>query len=241
MYPLIISIILLAIAILIIALLSRRFGALSAERDALKASQDALAERFKGVIDADAERSRILISLQRDRDEAIASGEREKALQRQETEKLQALRSSATAELTDVQSQIAMLRRELQSLDEESTLQSFGFYKPRYQFVDSAHYQAELERIRDAQKEMIKSKTAATCGIAWTVNGSKVEGRKQISQTLNLMLRAFNGECDAAVAKVKFNNVGVMEARIQKASPHLPLSAHEPNQRTQGIFSRYLG
>jgi multidrug efflux pump subunit AcrA (membrane-fusion protein) len=31
------------------------------------------------------------------------------------------------------------------------------------------------------------------------------------------MLRAFNGESDAAVAKVKFNNVTVMEARIRKA------------------------
>jgi hypothetical protein len=34
---------------------------------------------------------------------------------------------------------------------------------------------------------------------------------------LKLMLRAFNGECDAAVAKVKYNNVQVMETRIRKA------------------------
>ncbi|MDC0722640.1 DUF4041 domain-containing protein [Nannocystis bainbridge] len=31
------------------------------------------------------------------------------------------------------------------------------------------------------------------------------------------MLRAFNGECDATIAKVRYNNVGVMEARIRKA------------------------
>jgi hypothetical protein len=53
--------------------------------------------------------------------------------------------------------------------------------------------------------------------IEWTVNGSKTEGRKQIKQTLKLMLRAFNGECDAAVAKVKYNNVQVMAERIRKA------------------------
>lgn len=31
------------------------------------------------------------------------------------------------------------------------------------------------------------------------------------------MLRGFNGECDASIAKVKYNNIGVMEARIRKA------------------------
>jgi hypothetical protein len=64
---------------------------------------------------------------------------------------------------------------------------------------------------------LIKDKRAAVCSIEWTVNGSKSEGKKQINQTLKLMLRAFNGECDAAVSKVKYNNVYVMESRIKKA------------------------
>ena len=37
------------------------------------------------------------------------------------------------------------------------------------------------------------------------------------NDSVKLMLRAFNGECDAAIAKVKYNNVQVMEARIRKA------------------------
>jgi hypothetical protein len=64
---------------------------------------------------------------------------------------------------------------------------------------------------------MLEDKTAAVCAIEWTVNGSKVEGRKQTNQILKLMLRAFNGESDAAIAKVKYNNIHVMEARIDKA------------------------
>src|SRR5687768_6221431 len=31
------------------------------------------------------------------------------------------------------------------------------------------------------------------------------------------MLRAFNGECDAAIAKVKYNNVTNLETRIKKS------------------------
>lgn len=38
-----------------------------------------------------------------------------------------------------------------------------------------------------------------------------------IKQYTKLMLRAFNGECDAAVANVSWNNVVKMEARVQKA------------------------
>ena len=50
---------------------------------------------------------------------------------------------------------------------------------------------------------MLKKRTAAISRTEWTVNGSVVEGRRQIKQTLKLLLRAFNGECDAAIAKVK--------------------------------------
>ena len=39
----------------------------------------------------------------------------------------------------------------------------------------------------------------------WTVSGSKKEGRRMVDSFLKLVLRAFNGECDAAVGKVKYN------------------------------------
>jgi hypothetical protein len=113
---------------------------------------------------------------------------------------------------------IKALRSEFGKLDEQANLQSFGFYKPLYDFANSRVYEERLEKVRGEQKQMIKEKRAAVCDAEWTVNGSRTEGRKQTNQTLKLMLRAFNGECDAAIAKVKYNNVHVMEARIQKAS-----------------------
>lgn len=64
---------------------------------------------------------------------------------------------------------------------------------------------------------MIKDKTAAIGAVEWTVNGSAAEGRKQVNQTLRLLLRAFNGECDAAIAKVRYNNVTTMQARISRS------------------------
>jgi hypothetical protein len=182
-----------------------------------KAAHDALIERFRPVVDADAERARVLVQLSQDRD---AQQRRIADERRSADDELSALRQQIAAANTDsatLQSQIGALQAEFSRLDEEANLQSFGFYKPRYAFAESKQYESELERIRGEQKRMIQEKTAAACVIEWQVNGSKVEGRKQTNQTIRLMLRAFNGECDAAVAKVNYRNAQVMEARIRKA------------------------
>ena len=152
-------------------------------------------ERFRGVVDADAERNRIL--------KEIESGEL-------------SLKAADTLR-KDLETKIQAFQVELKPLEEEADVRSFGFYKPHYQFEHVESYEIELERIRGVQKEMLKAKTAAVCSAEWTVNGSIVEGRKQIKDTLKLILRAFNGESDAAVAKVRYNNVQTMEARIRKS------------------------
>jgi hypothetical protein len=53
--------------------------------------------------------------------------------------------------------------------------------------------------------------------VAWSVGGSEREGARMQKQYCKLLLRAFNGECDAAVAKVSWNNATKMEERIVKA------------------------
>ncbi len=154
----------------------------------------------------EAERARLYGDLERARKE-----------QEQALHAIQAERQRGAAEVQSLQGHVQRLRAEFAALDEEANLQSFGFYKPRYSFASSDRYQAKLDEIRARQKALISAKTAAQSHTQWTVNGSVVEGRKQINQTLKLMLRAFNGECDAAIAKVKYNNVNAMEARILKA------------------------
>jgi hypothetical protein len=173
---------------------------------ALRRASRAFAARFRGVIDADSERRRVLEELARERSDAL-----------REFDQLRTQRDTVATAVQQLESQVTTLRTEFASLDEESNLRAFGFYKPHYTFAESERYQVELERIRDQQKQMLKNKTAATCDTEWTVNGSRTEGRKQINQTLKLMLRAFNGESDAAIARVKYNNIQVMETRVEKA------------------------
>lgn len=94
---------------------------------------------------------------------------------------------------------------------------SYGLYEPHFHFDTSERYKIELNIIREQQKAMIRAKLAATCDKEWEVGGSKTEGKKMIDRQMKLMLRAFNGECDAAVLKVSWNNVQKMRERVAQA------------------------
>ena len=109
------------------------------------------------------------------------------------------------------------LLKEIALSEETLEFHSFGIYKPHYEFSTSDEYKAKLEQIIENQKNLIKAEKAAICTTTWTVDGNKVKGAQQTKQYIKLMLRAFNGECDSNIMKVRWNNVVVMEERIRKA------------------------
>ncbi|RUL56581.1 DUF4041 domain-containing protein [Lysinibacillus antri] len=96
-------------------------------------------------------------------------------------------------------------------------MQDFGFYNPKYDLESSEAYKNRLEDLRRRQKEMVKSKVATTFNHNWTVNGSKSEGKKMVTDAVNLAIRSFNNECDATISKVTVANISSSEKRIIKA------------------------
>ena len=70
--------------------------------------------------------------------------------------------------------------------------------------------------MRETQKDAIKSGQATRCDREWKVVGSVKEGKKMIDRIAKLMLRAFNSDCDAAIAKARYDNVVSLEQRITK-------------------------
>lgn len=120
-------------------------------------------------------------------------------------------------QLSGLEQEIETKKKDLVEMDEETLLQTFGFYKPRYNLTNSEAYKDRLEKIRDRQESMVKGGSAATCSTAWTVNNSQREGEKMIKDYLKLILRSFNNECDASIINVKFNNIESIEKRIRKA------------------------
>jgi hypothetical protein len=120
-------------------------------------------------------------------------------------------------QICDLNKQISDKKEEIVQLDDEILLQSFGFYKPRYEFENSEHYRIKLQQIRDQQKEMVKSQKAVYCTGNWSVNNSEKEGKRMIKDYVKLLLRSFNNECDASIINVKFHNINSIEKRITKA------------------------
>ena len=132
--------------------------------------------------------------------------------------------------------------------DEEIELAELGFYKPNYDFDTSEEYKIEISEMKTQQKEMLSDKTAIYCTTEWTVEGSKAKGRTMTNRGIRLTARAFNNECDSAVAGVKWNNVDRMEQRIEKAfdsinklneSNHLFISDEYLNLKIQELRLAY--
>lgn len=103
-------------------------------------------------------------------------------------------------------------------MDDEILVQEFGLYTPKFDFASSLDYKEELAKIRSKQKELIKQGRAVSGVTNWQVNGSAAKGRKLVSDTQKLLLRAFNGECDELVSKVKYTNFDASLNKIQKSA-----------------------
>jgi DNA repair exonuclease SbcCD ATPase subunit len=68
---------------------------------------------------------------------------------------------------------------------------------------------------------MVRLKTAVSYSDNWTVDGSKAKGRKMTNDNIRQIVRSFNNECDAAITKVKYNNLPAAEKRIDTSFSQL--------------------
>jgi hypothetical protein len=144
-----------------------------------------------------------------------------------------------------LEQRIAELRKELESVEEAIDIQSFGFYRPRYDFGSAEQYVQKLKEVRERQKALLKSEKAAHCQTEWRVGGSVAEGKKMVQRLAKLMLRAFNGECDAAITKARYDNVVVLEQRLSKSfeeinalgsSNHVSITKEYFDQKLQELY-----
>ncbi len=109
------------------------------------------------------------------------------------------------------------LQKEISVYENKLELSEFGVYIPVYDFEKSDDYRTKQNKIIEFQKQKISTEKAATCLIKWSVDGSEAKGTAITKKFIKLMLRAFNGECDTLISKVKWNNVSQMQERINKA------------------------
>ncbi len=120
--------------------------------------------------------------------------------------------------ISQLDTEISNKKRQIVQLDDEILIQEFGLYKPQYDFASALDYKEELTKIRSKQKELIKAKQAVNGNTNWEVNGSKTKGKKMVSDTQKLLLRAFNNECDEIISKVRYTNFDASLDRIYKSA-----------------------
>ncbi|MEL6550491.1 MAG: DUF4041 domain-containing protein [Pseudomonadota bacterium] len=155
--------------------------------------------RFSAVIDVEAEAMK-------------AAGERDKTVD--ELDKLR-------AEYKDKKSTYDRLRLQVAVYDETIAFAELGVYEPHFDFGDSADYKYKIEAVRQMQKAMVKQKTAVVCHTSWTVSDSASKGETMVNRAIRLTLRAFNNECEAAIANVRWNNAKALEKRLKNAKKQI--------------------
>ncbi|TOL44822.1 DUF4041 domain-containing protein, partial [Vibrio parahaemolyticus] len=103
---------------------------------------------------------------------------------------------------------------------EDVELIELGFYEPKFDFDASETFKEEIKKCKERQKELLRDRSssgAIYCSRDWTVDGSRTEGKKMTNKGIRLTARAFNNECEAAIANCTWKNVSKMEERIRKA------------------------
>lgn len=166
-----------------------------------RSSQEATAlrERFAPVVSLDTE-------ISRKRDEADAT--------RRETAEVRSTYAEKRKLLDQLEQQVAVY-------DERLSFAELGVYEPHFDFSDSEEYKDSIRRCREEQKRMVSDKSAVSASNNWTVDGSKSKGQTMINRQTKLTLRAFNNECEAAIANVRWNNVNAMEKRIRTSASQI--------------------
>lgn len=140
------------------------------------------------------------------------------AHQQNKITELSAIVDSINSEICNLENSIQEKKKHLILMDDEILVQEFGLYKPQYDFASALDYKEQLANIRAKQKDLIKQKQAVSGSTDWTVNGNKTQGRKMVTDTQKLLLRAFNNECDTIVSKVKYTNFDASLDRIYKSA-----------------------
>lgn len=156
-------------------------------------------KKYAPILDVDAEAKKL---------------EKENASLKTKIEELRAKYSKKHSILKSLEEQVAVY-------DDKLSFVELGIYEPHFDFNDSENYKQQIKKIREHQKLMVSNKVATDCPANWEVDGSKAKGQAMINRQMRLTMRAFNNECEAAIANTRWNNVNAMERRILNSAKQI--------------------
>lgn len=197
------TILVLCAVVAVAAFLGWKFHQASAQKDV---ELQQIRARYAQVIDVNAE---------------LAKQREELGRLRQQRESEDATNAEVRIKLAEeyrvARNRLAELQREVHLLEENLEDISFGVYRPHFSFQTAEDYKIALTTAREHARQIVRDGRAATCPVSWTVSDSRKDGERMVKQYTKLQLRAFNGECEAAMANITWNNATKMEERVRKA------------------------
>lgn len=190
-----------------------------------KASLSKLQDRFSGVLDAEQEIQRLASEA------ANVSAEMERV--RANYQEKKAIYDRLTAEVAIFDERLAFAemgvyephfdfsdseeyKREVAEVRERQKAMVSAISSPISSSERSLWEAAGQAAMGDStgQPTMNPAGLAVLCSANWSVDGSATKGRTMTNRAIRLTLRAFNNECEAAIANTRWNNVNAMEKRI---------------------------
>lgn len=119
--------------------------------------------------------------------------------------------------LFEKRQETSLLLEQLKIIENNNDLIDLDVYRREFTYSDSASFQEALKKTWKQQDEMLLMKTATVTSKNFVIEGSSEEGVKMIGNLRKLAIRAFNGESDTAISKVKWNNFEQMKNKILKS------------------------
>ncbi|MEN7549307.1 DUF4041 domain-containing protein [Rapidithrix thailandica] len=162
-------------------------------------------ERYQNIIDVDEE----INKRKKEFTQEAENYQKEIAEHKQKLSSLKEKYIAANKVFEDLTYQNNLLKDSLE-------ITEFGVYEPHFDLETSADYKQKMTENKEKQKQLIKDESAAVCNTPWAVGDSRKKGEIMIRKAIKLTLRAFNGECDSLISKVRWNNIEQYEKRIQK-------------------------
>jgi hypothetical protein len=131
---------------------------------------------------------------------------------------LEAKLSNARDTLTGLMGRIDLYSR----VDEYTRVGHFEM--PDYLYETSTRYQSEIKEVRDLQRKLIREKNAVTYPVDLELGLNKAFDKKILDGQVQLMLNAFNVECDLLIEKVNPANLDRTLEQIEKKAEVLEKS-----------------
>lgn len=126
----------------------------------------------------------------------------------------------------ELSAQLHGIKEDISIFEPKASLINLGYFEePQYLFETSDRFKEEIKQIREEQKKMIRGKTCVEIPESIAITSDSKYAAKILAGQTDLMIKAFNIECDNLMKILKASNYPSILERIDKVATDIEESA----------------